>query len=210
MVIFSGHLLITILAYVLSQIIQPCFDCAKRLKLVLCRTLFLSSAPFCSPSFKLALVFLFFNIFMFFNQNFLSGNIKTNKITVDTSDVIDTFSKLMRTEKTMIVNYEDDSSLKAAPAHSFLGRLAKKRRFVLKPSTTDEDRLVLIKKRMDYYFFMAVDVDLYFVMSVLASYSDASGLVAFIRAQIYRESFLRAFYLRRNLDPVKKRFIHKR
>lgn len=208
MVILSGYLLVTILVFVLSQLIHPCFNYAKRLKLILCKTMFVSSNH--SLSLRLAMVFLSFNLFMFFNSNFLCGDIKTAKITIDTTPLIDTISKLMRTEKIMVTNYEEDSVMKLAADHSFLGKLAKKRRFVLKQSMSDEDRNVLMARRMDSYFFMSIDLDLYFAMAAFASYSKLDGLVAFIRSQIYRESFLRAFYMRRGLEKNKKRFVHQR
>lgn len=209
MIIFSGYLIVAILIFVLSQIINPAPDCAKRLRLVLYKILFIDSVK--SPcSFKVALIFLFFHIFMFFCQNFLFGSVKTEKVTIDTSAVIDTTSKLIRSEKTMVVNHEQDKSMNLALEHSFLGRLAKKRRMVLNPTVTKEERNALLTKRMDSYFFMAIHMDLYYVMYMFSSYSELGGLVAFIRSQIYRESFLRVFYLRRSLEDEKKRFIHNR
>lgn len=110
----------------------------------------------------------------------------------------------------MIVNYEEESVLNQAAEHSFLGRLAKKRWTVLQDAMPDEDLYALLAKGMNSYYFLAKDIDLYYVMSIFAPYSEWRGLVAFIKPQIYHEAFLQVFYLRRDLEANKKRFVHNR
>ena len=51
---------------------------------------------------KLGSISLAFSFFLFFNLNILRNMIKTQKITVDTSEFIDSISKLNTTTKTLI------------------------------------------------------------------------------------------------------------
>ena len=209
MFIFSGYLLVTILIFALSLAIHRCSDYAKRLKLVADRVLF-EPSQFYSLSFKLALAFLFFEVFVFLNQNFLGGGIKTDKVVIDTSEIINSLPKLMETKKTMIAFYDEDAQLSSAPEHSFWWKLAKKPRFLIAQTMSVKEKNAFVAQQIDSYFVLAIDVDLYFEMSVLAGYLKKGEWVAFIRSQIYRESFLQVFYLRRSLDADKKRFLHNR
>lgn len=110
----------------------------------------------------------------------------------------------------MVVNYEEESILKLALEHSLLGRLAKKRRIVYRAPMSEEKIKELKKERMEKMFFFSSEIYLMFVFSFFASTAKQNGLVAFIRSQIYSESFVRVFYMRRGLDAEKKRFIHDR
>ena len=116
----------------------------------------------------------------------------------------------MDTEKTLLVNYEENDALNSAYEKSFLRRLSKKRRFILTEIMSDEDWNALIAQRMDSYVLLANDLDLHFAMSAFAPYSELSGLIAFISPHIYSESFLQVFYLRRSLEHAKKAFVHNR
>ena len=210
-IIVSGYLLAAVLMFLFSPIIQPHLNRPKRLKLAVFKALSIDSNEFYSVSFKLGVLFLFLNVFLFFTQIFLSGSTKTNLITIDTSFVIDSASKLLQAdEKTMIVDYEEDYAMTSALEHSFLGRLAKKRRLVLHEIMQDEDWNALMAQPMDAYVFLAKESDHSFIMSGFSDYSELSGLVAFISPHFYGESFLQVFYLRRSLEEEKKRLIHQR
>ena len=209
MFIFSGYLLVTILIFALSLAIHRCSDYAKRLKLTADRVLY-EPSQFYSLSFKLALAFLFFKVFVFFNQNFLGGGIKTDKVVIDTSEIINSLPKLMETQKTMLVFYDEADQLSSAPEHSFWWKLAKKPRFLITQSVSSENLNALVAKQMDSYFVIAIDYDLYYEMFLLSSFSKPGSWVAFVRSQIYRESFLQVCYLRRGLEADKKKFIHNR
>lgn len=212
-IILSGYLLITVVIFVLLQITRPGGEYVARLKEIFSRFLSIGSDPFYSSPSKLALVFLFFNIFMFFNLNFLNGSTKTNLITIDTSGVIDSPSKLMRVKKTLAIFFDDEKSLISAHKHSLEGRLAKKRRVVIEPFVTKEKLNEMFVQKLDSYFFLASEAELLFTISSAAAYSKSKGsrdFVAFINPHIHVKSFLLVFYFRRNLEADKKQFISHR
>lgn len=207
MIIFSGYLLIITLALAFFQVTRSFAHFSRSLKQVLDRVFYASGQ---SSFHKIALLLLFFNLFMFINQTLLRSSIKTDKTTINTNGIIDSVPKLIATPKTMIVNFEEEGILKLALEHSLLGGLAKKRRIVYSAPMTDEKIQRLKKEKMEALFFFSSEIYLYFVFSTFASFAKQNGLVAFIRSQIYSESFVRAFYLRRSLADDKKRFIHTR
>lgn len=211
MIILFGYLLSAVLMFLFSPIIHPALNRTERLKLALFKALSIRPNQFYSASFKLGVLFLFLSVFLFFTQTvFLSGSTKTNLITIDTSFVIDSASKLLQTDKTLIVGYEEDYALSSALERSFLGRLAKKRRFVLREIILDEEWNALLARPMDAYVFLAKESDHAFIMSGFSDYAELSNLVAFVNPNIYGESFLQVFYLRRSLEEEKKRLIHQR
>ena len=206
----SGYLLIVTLALVFFQIARPCRRISSGLKQILGRVLYATGAQSASTLHKVATLLLFFNLFMFINQTLLRSSIKTEKATVNTNGIIDSVPKLISTTKTMVVSFEEESILKLAIEHSLLGKLAKKRRIVYRAPISDEKMNELTIGRMDSQFFFSSKIYLYLIFSTLASIAKQRGLVAFIRSQIYSESFVRVIYFRRGLEEEKKRFIHNR
>ena len=204
LIILSGYLLVIVMAFVFFQIGRPSDSAFKSLKQVLGRVLFATG----QSTSKVAIMLLAFHLFMFILQTLLRSSIKTEKAIVNTDDTIDGIQKLVSTSKTMVVSFEEDDALKRAIAHSLLGKLAEKRRIVYRAPLSEEKMKELMKERMDSLFFFSSEIYLYFILSALASIAKERKLVAFIRSQIYSESFVRVFYLRRGLEETKKRFIH--
>ena len=207
LIILSGYLLIIAVTFIYFQASRPSSRFLSSLKLGARKILHNAGRPTFSVH---QILLVFFSLFMFINQTLLRSSIKTEKATVNTQEIIDGISKLVETSKTMVVNFEEESILKLALEHSFLGRLAKKRRIVYRAPMSDEKIKELKKERMDFLFFFSSEIYLMFVFSFFASTAQQNGLVAFIRSQIYSESFVRVFYMRRGLPAYKKRFIHKR
>ena len=159
---------------------------------------------------KLAILLLCFNLFLFVNKNFLQSSIKTEKTAIKTDEIINSVSKLLSTPKLLVVNFEEDSTLKRALEHSFLGRLNKKRRFVHSAPISKEQQETLRKQRLDSFYFFSSEVYICFTLSFFAPFANREGLVGFLRTQIYSESSLRVMYLRRGLEEEKKRFVLRR
>lgn len=208
-IILSGYLLIVTAAFALAQLTRSDGCLFKSLMLVVRRVLYDCGRPLSSFQ-GLAFLLLFFNVFLFINQTLLRSSIKTEKATINTNAIIDSLPKLIVTPKTMVVNFEEESILKLALEHSFLGGLAKKRRIVYRAPMPEEKIQEMKKEKLDSMFFFSSEIYLFLVFSTFASTAKQNGLVAFIRSQIYSESFVRVFYLRRSLADEKKRSIHRR
>ena len=204
--ILSGYvsLIIFALAFSKTQAFSRVFC---RLKLVLSSVLYGVRQ---SAVRKLAVLLLFFNLFLFINKNVLQSSIKTEKTAIKTDEIINSPSKLLSTSKLLVVNFEEDSTLRRALEHSFLGRLAKKSRFVHSAPISREQQDTLKKRGLDTIYFFSSEVYICFTLSFLAEFANKDGLVAMVRTEIYSESFLRVFYLRRGLEKRNKLFIHKR
>ena len=206
LVMMSGYLLIILLALAFSKtrIIGNIFRVLKQV---------LSSVFYGVGQYavrKLALLLLFFSLFMFINKTLLLSSIKTEKCTTNTDEILDSASKLIATPKMLVVNFEEDGTLRRALEQSFLGRLAKKHRFVHNAPISKEQQIALMKQPLDSMFFFSSEIYLCFTLSFFAAFANQGGLIAFVSTRIYSESFLRVFYLRRSLEEEKKRFVHSR
>ena len=91
-----------------------------------------------SISFKLGFIGLAFSFFVFFNLNILTNMINTQKVTVSTSEFIDSISKLNRTTKPVITLYTESMAL--------FYRLFKKRK-------RNDDITVSDYPKFDAFFF---------------------------------------------------------
>ena len=83
--ILLGGVFITVLTSIVLTLIHKDYRKFKNLKLTLLKAYFIDSKPLLSLSFKFAVLLLSYDLFMFFNKNFLGAGIKTSKVVVDTS-----------------------------------------------------------------------------------------------------------------------------
>lgn len=83
-IILLGYLSIVAVTFICPRIISPNYDRPKSLKLVLFHIFFLDPNKLTDFSAKLAIIFLGFNLFLFFDLFFLTGTIKTEKVVIPT------------------------------------------------------------------------------------------------------------------------------
>ena len=158
-----------------------------------------------SLSFKLGSIALAFSFFLFFNLNILTNLIKTEKVTVDTSEFIDSVSKLNRTTKTLIA--WDTNKM-----NTFY-RLFKKRKkndalvvydygsfgnYISKLSIHDLD---------SYFYFMDTFFFVFLVHKV--PINRLVDYIVFCKPTIYFE-ILRTIFHRKKLDPKMKQILNRR
>ena len=172
----------------------------KSLKLLLFRAPFVERNQL--PRVHLRLVFLFFSLFLFFNLNFLGGNIKTEKVTVQTDEIFDSAAKLVATPKTLVTDYEGLKMLKDAPEGSFLKRLSTKE--FLEIDLNHFDRM---KANVNRYVVLGNEVALVQLIILLSQHAHRIGAVAFRKSTVYYESLV-GFRMRRSLEEERKRFIN--
>ena len=175
----------------------------KSPKLRLCRALFLDHDRL--PRVHLRLLFLFFDLFLFFNFNFIAGSINTDKCTVPSDGIVDSRSKLLSTPKPLIIDGLEARFVRRAPEGSFLHRISRKTLFEVN-SLRDLDRVKA--DGISRYVMFDKQRGLVGSMSFLAEQAGRTGSVAFTKTSDYER--LAAFRMRRSLDNARKRFINSR
>ena len=106
----------------------------------------------------LSLTFVFLNLFLFFNLNFLKNSIKTDKVVIDTSEIIDSNEEMMNTDKTLAFHYSDLFIFAEAPLESHLKRLydRKKENEILSSRVFLLRRKFLNKKQLNHFCFLVL------------------------------------------------------
>ena len=124
--IILGYLLIAAIATILPRLVGSNYRSPlKSLRLVLSKASFMDYNRL--PRVHLKLMFFFFGLFLFFNLNFIGGIIKTDKCTVDSSDVVDSQAKLIGTSKTLATSMEYINLIKKAPKKPFSAEYPKRK-----------------------------------------------------------------------------------
>ena len=161
-----------------------------------------------SVSFKIAALSLAFSLFLFFNLNILAGMIKTDKVTVDTSEFIDSVSKLNKTTKKLVTSgpYVGD----------LFYRLIKKRKRPDSMISINNFYFLdffpmLSKSRLDSYFFFMNEIYMIasFYYLILFNHKSVDDYFIFFKTTTYYESS-RAIFYRKNLDQKMKQILNRR
>ena len=204
LIILLGYLAVKLSTFLFLKLSNPNHNFAKNLKLILLKMFSINQ----NLTFKLALLFLSLDLFLFFNFNFLRGTIKTDSVTVNTNEIIDSISQLMNNDKTIVLHYNDEFLLKNAPENSFLKKMydkkAKQNRLYICQQSIDS-----INKfkdtGLDSYLFFGYDLGIIHFSSILFSYAD-KNLVVFMKLRNFYE-ILQSFPFRKNLEEIKKKYI---
>ena len=200
--IVLSYLLMALVITISPKLVHAnCRSHVKSLKLILFKAPFMDHNRF--PRVHLRLMFLFFSLFLFFNLNFLSGNIKTEKVTIPTDQIVDSASKLIGTTKTLAMKSSEISFFKEAPENSFLNRLTRKNTFVLL-YMSDFARMKAFG--IHRYVIFAAELELAYVMTQLAEHGKHIGSVGYVKSTSYYEILL-CYQMRRSLDEKRKRHI---
>lgn len=203
--ILLGYLLIAACATILPRLtFANGGSRLKNLKLLLFRALFMNHNRL--PRVHLRLMFLFFGLFLFLDLNFFAFTIKTQKVTVDVDEIVESPAKLLKTSKTLIIDAAENHLFFTSPEGTLLKRLSEKKIFKVN-SLSD---LVSIKsKGINSFVAVCREECIYWVMGFLAKTVNDNGSVVFIKATNYYERLVK-YLMRKNLDDERKRFINSR
>lgn len=205
-IILLGYLSIIAITSIAPNLIHQSYTRIKSLKLTVLRFFFVDLNRLLSISFKFTVLVLSFNLFMFFNRNFLSGGIKTSKVVVNTDEIVDSISKLIHTSKTIGTIFDEKELFTEAPDHSFLYKATRRKKLLLLGLKVDEEIHEILENVRSYCFFSKED-RLFFILSTMAPLAQLRNLAVFTEIRTYFE-LLGFIYLRANLDDERKRFIH--
>jgi hypothetical protein len=70
---------------------------------------------------------VFLSLFLFLNLEILNSTIKTDNVIVDTTNLIDSSSKMMNTHKTMLIPLDNQHIFSKAPENTFLRKFYNKK-----------------------------------------------------------------------------------
>ena len=206
LIILLGYLAVKLSTFLFLKLSNPNHNFAKNLKLILLKMFSINR----NLKFKLALLFLSLDLFLFFNFNFLSGTIKTDSVTVNTNEIIDSISQLMNNDKTLYLHYGGEFLLKNAPENSFLKKMYDKKAkqntiYIFQPSKNIGLINDLIDTGLDSFLFFGTSLGLTYYSSIFSHYAN-KNLVVFMKPRNFYE-ILQSFPLRKNLDEIKKKHI---
>lgn len=206
-IILLGYLLFVTTTIVFPKLVHRNFNPIKSIRFVPTKVFFIDFNRLLHFSGRLAILLCAFNWFLFFNFNFLFGNIKTESMLVRTDDIIDSSSTIMSTKLVLTIIMDEQELLSKASQNSFLGKLNGKNIFVV-GNKPDEERVQILNDITSYFFFER-QIGLYYMMATFATVMSHLNLVAFMNPTIYHEA-IHVTAIRKSLDPHKKRFIHQR
>ena len=198
-----GHLAIILIGYFVDLMtIFTLLKLAKQ-KCNLYNLLTINRTRLGLGSFKIAVLSLAFSCFLFFNLNILTNMIKTEKVTVSTSEFIDSISKLNTTAKTLVSFNLNSTAL--------FNRLFKGRKRTDDITSTKYYLYgflsKLSRKGLDSYFYFMNEFQFFFSIYYLTLRNKSLDYFVFFKPTIYYES-LRAYFYRKNLDQERKKIIN--
>ena len=207
--ILIGYLLLFIISFLFLR--NAIHNSLKRLKLILFKLSFLDYNQLCAISSKIALVFLFFNLFLFILITVLTAFIKTEKVIVNCDEIINTDLKLIQTPKTLTLLVNDFDFFKICAKNSLLTRLIDKKikannHLILDAKGFSKLKQVALKKKLPSLFFLIEDHSLKHFISVFLE--GTKDQVAFESANYFER--LNAILFRKNLKKLEKMFINRR
>ena len=229
MMILLGYVFITVVTSIALSLIRKDYSYFKSLKLTLLNAYFIDSKPLLSLSLKFAVLLLSFELFMFFNKNFLGAGIKTSKVVVNTGgwtrfqreiftqldynqlfltdfldEVVDSIFKLIHTRKTIGIGFQD-TFLTNPPDHSLAQKLSKKKLQIIGHRMSED--VAEIVKNLPSFCFLSTELAIYYISSVFVQLSKPKKLVVFSETKSYHDT-VSWYLIRRSLDNERKRFIH--
>lgn len=156
---------------------------------------------------KLTVLFVFLGLFDFIILTLLINSIKTDKLVIDTSYLIDSQAKLKSTEaRPMFFEMESDYRLiSEAPEHSQLFRLfhSKFKRkdgfFLVRKESPNQDMFKYLQEDPKTYYLFMNSLSLHYTAFLASSFFEN----LFFKPVNYYET-LNVAYLRKNLEKSKK------
>ena len=204
-----GYLLLFLFSYIFAKKLFPFLSPLKKSKLVSSKLLYDDYTQLRAFSSKIALIFLFFNLFLFILINLLTNFIKTGAVIVNTNELIDSNEKLLTTSKILLTRDYEFRYLSTLPKNSLLFKFVtrKKENYqYVTPESNNTKMWEIIKKgeSSSFFIFDTKPTVLLFLIT-LAMYTK--NPIIFMKPTSYNELNY-VYYIRKNLEKNKKKFIN--
>ena len=181
----------------------------KKSKLISSKLLYDDYTQLRAFSSKIALIFLFFNLFLFILINLLTNFIKTEAVIVNTDELIDSNEKLLTTSKILLTTDFKLDYLNTSPKKSLLFKFfnRKKENYqYVTPQSNWTKILKMIKKGESSSFFI-FDNKPTVLFNLISFAMYTKNPIIFMKPTSYHE--LKYVYcMRKNLEKKKKKFIN--
>ena len=158
---------------------------------------------------KIALIFLFFNFFLFILINLLANFIKTEAVIVNTDELIDSNEKLLTTSKILLSFDWELRYLSTLPKNSLLFKFVTRKKenyqYVTPESNLTKIQKMIKKGESSSFFVFSTKPSVLMNLIVLAKYTK--NPIIFVKPTSYQEKTY-VYYMRKNLEKNKKKFIN--
>ena len=204
-----GYLLLFFFSFIFAKKLFPFLSPLKKSKLISSKLLHDDYTQLRAFSSKIALIFLFFNLFLFILINLLTNFIKTEAVIVNTDELIDSNEKLLTTSKILLTRDERIRYLSTFSKNSLLFKLVARKKENYQYVTQESNRtkiteIVYIGESSSFFVFENKPTVLLYLIT-LAMYTK--NPIIFMKSNSYHE-LKYVYWLRKNLEKNKKKFIN--
>ena len=204
-----GYLLLFFFSYIFAKKLFPFISPLKKSKLISFKLLYDDYTQLRAFSSKIALIFLFFNLFLFILINLLTNFIKTGAVIVNTDELIDSNEKLLTTSKILFTTDFEFTHLSTFPKKSLLFKFVTRKKenyqYVTKKSNWTKIQKMIKKGESSSFFIYETKPKVLTILILLAMYKKNPFF--FMKPTNYHEKIY-VYYLRKNLEKNKKKFLN--
>ena len=203
-----GYLLLFFFSYIFLKKLFPFLSPLKKSKLISSKFFYDDYTQLRAFSSKIALIFLFFNFFLFILINLLTNFIQTEAVIVNTDQLIDSNEKLLSTPKILYATIFKFYYFSNSPKNSLLFKFftrKKENNQCLTESNSTKILEIIKKGESSSLFFYKPRPFLLATLGFVAEYTK--NPIIFVKPTSYHE-IIWVYYMRKNLEKNKKKFIN--
>ena len=206
--ILIGYFLLFFFGFICFKKLFPFLNPLKKLKLISSKLLFNNHIQLRKLSPKFAYILLFFNLFLFILIQLLTNFIKTDKVTLNTDELIDTNEKILSNSKILYTRIENLRQFSHFPESSLLFKLVKRKKeqdqYLTKLNQTKIDEIIKKGQSSSILIFENRPMLLNFLLSFSMFTKNP---IIFLKSGNYHQNIY-VYFMRRRLDKNKKKFIN--
>ena len=202
-----GYFLLFFFSCIFAKKHFPFLSPLKKSKLVSSKLLYDDYTQLRAFSSKIALIFLFFNLFLFILINLLTNFIKTEAVIVNTDELIDSNEKLSSTSKILFTfELEYFSSF---PKNSLIFKVVtkKKENYQYVTSESNNTKIFKIIKKGESSSFFIFDQKPTVLINLVLFAKFTKNPIIFMKPNRYNE-IICVYYIKKKLEKNKKKFIN--
>ena len=206
--ILIGYLLLFFYGFIFFKKHFPFLNPLKKLKIISSKLLFNNHIQLRKLSPKFAYILLFFNLFLFILIQLLTNFIKTDKVTLNTDELIDSNDKILSNSKILYTRIENLRQFSHFPESSLLFKLMKRKKeqnqYLTKLNQTKIDEIIKKGQSSSVLIFENRPM---LLNSLLLFSMFTKNPIIFMKLGNYHQNIY-VYFMRRRLDKNKKKFIN--
>ena len=204
-----GYLLLFFFSFIFAKKLFPFLSPLKKSKLISSKLLYDDYTQLRAFSSKIALIFLFFNLFLFILINLLTNFIKTEAVIVNTDELIDSNKKLLTTSKILLTKDFGLWYLSTYPKKSLLFKFVTRKieNYQYVTYRSNNTKIWEITKKGESSSFLIYESKPVVLIYLITLAMYTKNPIIFMKPTSYHE-FKYVYWLRKNLEKNKKKFIN--